>query len=41
MLDARDGFDEREVELAGRATEKLVLSYEVRASSKMVLPELS
>lgn len=40
-LDAPDGFAEREVELAGRATEKLVLSYEVRASSKMVLPELS
>lgn len=40
-LDARDGFAEREVELAARATEKVVLSYEVRASSKMVLPELS
>ncbi len=40
-LDERDGLAEREVELAGRATEKLVLSYEVRAASKMVLPELS
>lgn len=38
QFDARDGFAKREVALAGNATVALRLAYEVRASSKVVMP---
>ncbi|MDB4997510.1 MAG: hypothetical protein JWM74_4942, partial [Myxococcaceae bacterium] len=36
----KDGFAEREVDVLPHATQKLVLNFEVRASSKMVLPQI-
>ncbi|WP_394839665.1 DUF4139 domain-containing protein [Pendulispora rubella] len=40
QIDARDGFATCDVELAGDETRKIVLVYELRATSKMVLPDL-
>jgi uncharacterized protein (TIGR02231 family) len=39
-VDARDGFASCDVDLAPDATQKLTLIYELRAESKIVLPEL-
>ncbi|WP_394828773.1 DUF4139 domain-containing protein [Pendulispora albinea] len=39
-IDPRDGFATYDLELAGDATRKLTLVYELRASSKIVLPDL-
>jgi uncharacterized protein (TIGR02231 family) len=39
-FDAKDGFAEREVDVGPHATQKLVLTFEVRAGSKMVLPQI-
>lgn len=38
-LDAKDGFLRTTVEVAARATKMMTFSYEVRAGSKVVLPE--
>ncbi|WP_394850374.1 DUF4139 domain-containing protein [Pendulispora brunnea] len=39
-IDARDGFATCDIDLAGDETRKIVLVYELRATSKMVLPDL-
>jgi uncharacterized protein (TIGR02231 family) len=39
-FDDKDGFAEREVEVSPHATQKLVLTFEVRAASKMLLPQI-
>ena len=38
-LDAKDGFMRTTVEVAARATKMMSFSYEVRAGSKVVLPD--